>query len=444
MIQYYLDIEKQVNKIREMPLSQGQIQKIYSTAFYVSLSLRARGKTWQIFFGRGGGYEGIWLHDVPPPSELRRKDNFLEYLRRHISSCSFYELSIDKYDRIVRLDYMKFGELQSFLWFWKGRKLYFLHYYQDQPETPFKLLLSWRGKAFVPGVELRDLFDYFDEVGRHKEISHDLSSTMIPEMDKLLEDEKKMAALKTMNSAPSFLQRKKQNIEADLRKAQQWKKLQSILDRGESLENIYELKVDDQKIKFEGDLNPYERRNLLFQKIKKLKRGETILKERLGDVESELSGKTIKEVKVSQIPIIKPLWGEEKVKTPAPARTETDDYKVFVMDGFQVGVGLSAKGNDQLRNKWASKEDHWIHLDGMKSTHAIVKMLNNAAFTPDVLNVGASIVAHFSHFNDDWIPVIHTQVKNLKGVSGAAGMVIYKKEKHLRCPRINLDNVIKD
>ena len=443
MIQYYLDLEKQVKQIREMSLSQGQIQKIYSTAFYISLSLRARGKTWQLYFGRGGGNEGVWIHDVPPPSELRRKDNFLEYLRRHISSCSFYELSIDKYDRIVKLDYMKFGELQSFLWFWKGRKLYFLHYYQDLPETPFKLLLSWRGKAFVPGMELTDLFDYFDEVGRHKDMNHDLASPEVFGMEKLLEDEKKTAALKTMNSAPTFLQRKKENIESDLRKARQWEKLQNILDKGESLD-VYELKVEDQKIKFEGELNPYERRNLLFQKIKKLKRGETILKERLGTVENELSGKSVKEVKVSQLPMIKPIWGEEKSTIVLAPKTQADDYKVFALDGFQVGVGLSAQGNDQLRNKWASKEDYWIHLDGMKSTHVIVKMLNNSAFTPDVLNVGASIVAHFSHFNDDWIPIIHTQVKNLKGVSGAAGMVIYKKEKHLRCPRVKLDNVIKD
>lgn len=427
-----------------MSLSQGQIQKIYSTAYYISFSLRARGKTWHLYLGRGGGHEGVWLHESPPPSTLRRKDNFLEYLRRHISSCSFYEISLDKYDRILKLDYMKFGELQSFLFFWKGRKLYFLHYYQEQPETPFKILLSWRGKAFVPGLDHTNLFDYFDEIGRHKDMNHDMSSPEIPHMNKLLEDEMKAASLKTMNSTPTFLQRKKDNIEADLRKAQQWQKLQSILDRGESLDDVYELKVDDQKIKFEGELNPYERRNLLFQKIKKLKRGENILKERLGTVESELAGKEIKEQKVSQIPIVKPIWGEEKVTPISSPRQSHDDFKVFNLDGFSVGVGLSAQGNDQLRNKWASKEDHWIHLDGLKSTHVIIKLHNNAAFTPDILNVGASIVAHFSHFNDSWIPVIHTQVKNLKGVSGAAGMVIYKKEKHLRCPRIELDSIIKE
>ena len=444
MIQYYLDLETQVKNIKEKSLSQGQIQKLYSTAYYISLSVRAPGKTWHLFFGRGSSYEGLWLYDSPPPAALRRKDSFLEYLRRHLSSCSFLDVSLDKYDRIVKLTYQKFGEVQSFLWFWRGRKLYFLHHYQDQPETPFKLLLSWRGKAFVPGEELSDLYEYFDEIGRHHDMNHDISSPELYSMDKLLQDELNASLLKDVTSTPTFLQRKKENIEDDLRKTLQWEKLQYILDKDETLDHIYELKVGDHKIKFEGELNPYERRNLLFQKIKKLKRGETILKERLGNVVEQLAGKNLTKPRQSQIPIIKPIWGEEKkAQIMAPKKSE-DEYKVFILDGFQIGIGLNAQGNDQLRNRWASKEDHWIHLEGLKSTHGIIKLNTTQTISSEILNLGASIVAHFSHFNADWIPIIYTQVKNLKGVSGAAGMVTYKKEKHLKCPKVNLDHLIKE
>lgn len=445
MIQYYLDLEKQVKNIRENSLSQGQIQKIYSTAYYISLAIRAPGKTWHIFLGRGSGFEGVWLHDSPPPSILRRRDNFLEYFRSYLSACSFLDLTIDQYDRIVKLDYQKFGQVQSLLLFWKGRKLYFIHYYQDQPEAPFKLLLSWKGKSFIPGAELlENLFDYFDEVGRHKEIKHDFNSKEIPDISKLLQEELNSASLKTLGNGPTFLQRKKVNIEDDLRKAKQWDKLQSILDKGDSLDDIYELKIGDHKIKFEGDLNPYERRNVLFQKIKKLKRGESILKERLGTVENQLAGKDVTEKKTSTIPMVKPIWGEEKSTQILAPKAAQDEFRVLRMGDYHIGVGLNAQGNDQLRSKWASKDDHWIHLDGHKSTHVIIKMLNNLPLTPDILNIGASIVAHFSHFNDDWIPIIHTQVKNLKGVTGASGMVIYKKEKHLRCPKVNVDELVKE
>jgi predicted ribosome quality control (RQC) complex YloA/Tae2 family protein len=444
MIQYYLDLEQQVRSIRDLSLPYAQIQKIYSTAYYISFSLRAPGKTWHLYFGRGSGFEGVWLHDAPPPSELRRKDTFLEYLRRHLSSCSLIDLALDEHDRICQLTYQKYGTEQAFLWFWKGRKLYFAHYYQDTPESPMKLLLSWRGKAFSPGEDLGNLYDVFDDVGRNREMKHDFQSPLIPSMSDLLDEELKAASFKKATSGPTFLQRKKENIEDDLRKAKQWEKLQSILDRGETLEG-HELRVGDHKIKFEGELNPYERRNLLFQKIKKLKRGESILQERLGHVQEELLGTSTKEVVQSEVPIIRPVWGEEKTTTlRPPVRSESEGYKVFRTGEFQIGVGLSAQGNDQLRNKWASKDDLWLHLDGQKSTHVIIKLSTGQIPGQDVLNLGASIVAHFSHFHDDWIPIIHTQVKNLKGVPGASGMVTYKKEKHLRCPRLDIHHLIKE
>jgi predicted ribosome quality control (RQC) complex YloA/Tae2 family protein len=444
MIQYYRDLQNQVKNIREKSLGHGQIQKLYSTAFYISFSIRAPGKTWHMYFGRGSGKEGIWLNDSAPPSELRRRDNFLEYFRRHMSSCSFLDLTLDKFDRIVKFSYQKFGQEQSFLWFWKGRKLYFLHHYQDQPEAPFKLLLSWKGKAFVPDFAHDDLFSYFDEIGRSQEINQDVASADFLEMSNLLEQELKSASLKGFSSLPTFLQRKKVNIQEDLRKAQQWEKLQAIIHSEEELDDVYELKIEDQKIKFEGDLNPYERRNLVFEKIKKLKRGEKILKERLSKVEDQLAGTAIEEKKQSVIPIVKPIWGEESKTVSNVQKNVVDEYKIFSYENCSFGVGLNSHGNDQLRSKWANKEDHWLHLDGQKSTHVIIKIPSNQSINAGILNVGASIVAHFSHFNDEWIPIIYTQVKNLKGVSGSSGMVTYKKEKHLRCPRVSLEQILRE
>jgi predicted ribosome quality control (RQC) complex YloA/Tae2 family protein len=440
MIQFYLDMQKQVANAKAEELSYGQIQKIYSTAFFVSFSIRTRGKTLHLFLGRGAGHEGLWLHKSAPPSELRRRDNFLEYLRRHLSACSLVNLELDDQDRILKVDYQKYGQIQSILFFWKARKLYFLHYFQDVPEGPFKLLLSWRAKAVTATEDIGNLFKYFDEVGRRNDMVFDRGSAQSSTIEELLEDELKAASLIGMTSNPTFLQRKKENIEDDLRKAKQWERLQHLLDQGENLD-MYELKVEDQKIKFEGELNPYERRNLVFQKIKKLKRGEGILSQRLESVKELLSGKKTETNKTSQLPIVKPVWGKEELAESKSHQENTETgYRVFKFDHFQIGVGLTAQGNDQLRSKWAGKEDLWLHMDGLKSAHVIIKSDNQAAINPENLNLAASILAHFSHFNDAWIPIIHTQVKNLKGVTGAPGMVIYKKEKHLRCPK--LDNAL--
>lgn len=447
MIQYYLDLQKQVNLIGAKPLAYGQIQKIYSTSFFISFSIRSPGKTWHLYLGRGGGQEGVWLHNEAPPSVLRRKDNFLEYLRRHISSCSFIGIDLDPHDRILRFDYQKFGKLQTICFFWKARKLYFLHYFQESPEAPFKLLLSWHGKAITPNEDMTNFYEYFNEVGRRDDMKQDLHSAQPSSIEQLLQDELNAAKLKGMTSGPTFLQRKISNIEDDLNRTKQWSELQKMLDQGHSLD-MYELKVGSHKIKFEGELNPYERRNLLFEKIKKLKRGEGILNQRLSDAKEQLGGKTQEKKGISSLPITKPIWGKEESKKEGVIQSrssEKENFRIIKFEGYSIGVGLSSTGNDQLRNKWASKEDIWIHLDGAKSSHAIIKLHESPAVEPHMIDKAASIVAHFSHVTEgEWISIIYTHVKNLKGVSGSPGMVIYKKEKHLRCPLVDKAEWLKE
>ncbi|MBA2405371.1 MAG: DUF814 domain-containing protein [Bdellovibrionales bacterium] len=292
---------------------------------------------------------------------------------------------------------------------------------------------------------MADFYEFFNEVGRRTDMKHDLHSSSSSTIEQLMQDELSAARLKGMNSAPTFLQRKITNIEEDLNRTKQWDQMQKMLDQDESLE-MYELKVGTHKIKFEGDLNPYERRNLLHQKIKKLKRGEGILNQRLSDAKDQLAGKNTEPKSASTLVITKPIWGKEDKKENANAvkTPEKEDYKIFKFEDFSIGVGLSSFGNDQLRNKWASKEDLWIHLDGLKSAHAIIKLHSSKAISPETINLAASIVASFSHFNAEWISIIYTQVKNLKGVTGSPGMVIYKKEKHLRCPRIDANEWLKE
>jgi predicted ribosome quality control (RQC) complex YloA/Tae2 family protein len=445
MIQYYRDLESQVKTIQNAGLAGGQIQKIYSTAFFISLSVRIPGKTWSVYLGRGSGMEGVWLDESVPPSQLREKDNFLEYLRRHLSSCTFIGISLDPHDRIIRLDYQKFGLKQSLLLFWKARKVYFLHSYRESPEGEPKLLMSWKNRPVTLTEEIGDLFSCFDEIGRRQDMKLDLISPKSSSIKELLLFEEQSAAMKSGQFKPDFLQRKKVKIEEDLGRARQWEKIQDVLDNDEPLENIYELKVGDHRIKFEGELNPYERRNLLFQKIKKLKKGETILSERLGTVTKSLEEKE-RPVQVSTtLPVTKIAWGEDPtiLKVAENPMAETLDFKVFSMDRCMIAVGKSSRGNDQLRSKWAGKEDLWLHLDGIKSAHVVIKMKSGLPGNEEI-NLASSILAHFSHFPGEWIPVIYTQVKNLKGVSGVAGMVTYKKEKHLRCPAVDITSLIEE
>ena len=95
-----------------------------------------------------------------------------------------------------------------------------------------------------------------------------------------------------------------------------------------------------------------------------------------------------------------------------------------------LGIGKNAKGNDFLRKNWASAEDYWFHLEGYKSTHAIVNRSSLSDLSNFIIEVIASLMVDHSSLKISEIPLIMTQVKNLKGLKGVAGSVRYKKEKY--------------
>jgi len=442
MIQFYSDLKNQVKEIKDKNLSGGQIQKIYSTAFYISMGIRTPGKTWWLYIGRGGGYEGLWVDDTPPPSEIRRKDTFLEYLRRHISSCGFLGISLDQSDRIIRIDYQKYGSQQSLLMFWKARQTYFLHHYQEDYNKEYKLLQSWMGKSTKLHGETDDLYSYFDQVGRRNDFKHELKSSEFKTIKELVKQEIGQGLNQPSILKKSFIQRKEENIRNDLRKAEQWKILEEYLKQKRDILG-HEIKIGDQKIKFASSSNEYEKRNAIYEKIKKLKRGENILKERLNQVEASKSENKERKKEKGDLQIIRPVWSRLETSKTYESNAKKE-YVVITVNGIQMGVGTSAFGNDQLRNKWAGKEDVWLHLDGLKSSHLILKLPDQNTLETLVINIAASILAEFSHFKGDWIPIIYTQIKNLKGVTGAPGMVTYKKEKHLNCPRVDVSPWLKE
>lgn len=437
MIQYYSDLKDIISSDQMKRLQGGQIQKIYSTANYLSLAIRAPGKTSHLYLGRGAGHEGLFLSDKAPVSAIRQRERFLEYLRKHLSSCTFRGVEIDEYDRIAVIKYQKFGRLQQLGLFWKARKLYFAHLFQEGPEQGQRLLLSWTNKSMGLTENFVSLFDYFDEVGRSQDLDRE-SRGNTGSIEAELEQEEKQLQLGQLIYKPNFIQRKIYNITEDLKRAQQWKELQQFLDSGAEVWD-YEFSVGEHKFKFMADLNQYERRNIIYDKIKKLKRGEKILTERLAQAQ-KLLGEN-KAAQFKPLPITQVSWGVEK-KLHLKKIVAVNEYKLIKTNFGSVAWGLTSQGNDQLRNKWAHKDDWWFHLDGHKSSHLIVKSDN--ILTPDQLEIVASILAHVSSFKGEWIPVIFTQVKNLKAISGRPGMVVYKKQKHINCRRVDVDYFIKE
>jgi hypothetical protein len=69
-------------------------------------------------------------------------------------------------------------------------------------------------------------------------------------------------------------------------------------------------------------------------------------------------------------------------------------------------------------------------LEGHKSGHLIIKGKIN--FDENLFSLIGSLIRDYSNIEINEIPLIYTQVKNIKGLKGKSGTVTYSKEKYLR------------
>jgi hypothetical protein len=71
-------------------------------------------------------------------------------------------------------------------------------------------------------------------------------------------------------------------------------------------------------------------------------------------------------------------------------------------------------------------------LENYKSSHLIIKVSNLSELNEVDLKVIGSILRDYSRLEIDKIPLVLTNVKNLRGTKGTAGLVRYKNEKYLQ------------
>jgi predicted ribosome quality control (RQC) complex YloA/Tae2 family protein len=416
MIQFYNEIEKSVKEINKIiEFKTAQIQKIYSTGRYLSLQVRVPGKTIVIYIGRGGAFQGIWISNKEPRSELRIKDKILEYFRSKLTSLILNEISLDDDDRIISLNLKYKNELKRMVLFYKGVELYIL-FQEDN-----KIFKAWEGK--YEDYYEENIYNAFDSYGR-KKIDKSISNSKFQTIEELLKNELDSSEDQTLKNKKNQIIEK---INKDLSKLSNWKKIVELVEKSEKswLEQLPK-KALIEGIKFNFENNDfYKRRDIIYQRLKKIKNSEEILKERLDKLISE-KNKIVKKVN-----IIHPPWANKEKKAAQNVELDKNIIK-YENEKLFILVGKNTLGNDIIRNKLANKEDYWIHLDGLNSAHLLLR-LKGMNLSIVELNIAGSILAKHSDFKSQGIPIIYTQYKNVKGVKGKAGAVFYKKEKHFLC-----------
>jgi predicted ribosome quality control (RQC) complex YloA/Tae2 family protein len=105
-------------------------------------------------------------------------------------------------------------------------------------------------------------------------------------------------------------------------------------------------------------------------------------------------------------------------------------YHEFIVNGFRIWVGRTAKQNDELTLKLAYKEDLWLHAKDVAGSHVIIKHQSGKNFPKDVIERAAELAAYNSkRKNETLCPVVFTPKKYVRKRKGdPAGAVVVERE----------------
>ena len=117
-------------------------------------------------------------------------------------------------------------------------------------------------------------------------------------------------------------------------------------------------------------------------------------------------------------------------ETKAKATTELP-FKVFEDNGFTILVGRNAQNNDLLTQRYAHKDDLWLHAKDVSGSHVVIRHRAGQPVPEPVVERAAQLAAWYSRRqNDSLCPVTVTPKKFVRKPKGALpGQVLVEREK---------------
>lgn len=118
--------------------------------------------------------------------------------------------------------------------------------------------------------------------------------------------------------------------------------------------------------------------------------------------------------------------------TPAAAKATTElPFKVFEDRGFTILVGRNAANNDLLTQKYAHKDDLWLHAKDVTGSHVVIRHRAGQPIPEPVVEHAAQLAGWYSRRqNDTLCPVTVTPKKYVRKPKGALpGQVVVERER---------------
>lgn len=201
-------------------------------------------------------------------------------------------------------------------------------------------------------------------------------------------------------------------------------------------------------VTLDPDLSPSRNAERYFKRYRKAKGNPAEISASLDAVNSSIQ--ELKEQRALLEAIDDPENFTQAVKDLAewisPAKTQSRSTKRkkenipphlnINMDGANILVGLSARGNRYVTLKTARPEDIWLHAHEMPGAHVIIRGLKRSELETtrrDVLEFAARLAAeHSAGKNSGSVPVDYTERKYVRSVPGTVALVTYTNPGTLR------------
>ena len=210
--------------------------------------------------------------------------------------------------------------------------------------------------------------------------------------------------------------------------------LHAIPERTEVIE-LYDFYRDKPlKIKLKPDYSPQKNAENYYRKSKNEKIEIQKITENIEAKEQELAEIDQQIKTIEEIETLKEFRKFQKVNqletSQKGVETVQDLFKYFKFEGYEILVGRNAKNNDLLTQRYARKDDMWLHARDVAGSHVVIRKQAGKNFPITVIERAAGLAAYFSKRKSDTLcPVIVTPKKFVRKTRDLGdGQVIVEKE----------------
>ena len=189
-------------------------------------------------------------------------------------------------------------------------------------------------------------------------------------------------------------------------------------------------------IKLKTTLSPQKNAEQYYRKSKNQSKEVDVLKRNLEVNQAQLDKLEdhLTFVKnCGEIKVLSQYANEHRLVSSKRTTEQKPPFREVVYQGFRIFIGRNAVNNDLLTQKYAHKDDIWLHAKDVRGSHVVIKQNPGQDIPMTVIEKAAQLAAYYSkRKHDSLCPVAYTPKKYVRKRKGsAAGEVIVEREKVL-------------